>query len=197
MTRLLPAGERFRTERDGIESWHCFSAGSHYDPDNVAFGALIGVDEHLVAPGCGFDWHSHRGVTIISWILAGALRHEQDEHPPRIIRPGDVLVQITGDGIRHREMNAARESLRLVQTTIISDDRTPSTRALAAPVDVAGGRFAVAASDTHVDAAIWHVWVAAGRWRTGTDELGPGDSVRGTGAMRADGGGEILIWTQP
>lgn len=196
MIRVLRAGERFHTERDGSESWHCFSVGSHYDPDNIAFGALIGVDEHLVAPGHGFDWHPHRGVTIISWILAGALRHEQDEQPPRIIRPGNVLVQITGDGIRHRETNAAREPLRLVQTTIVSDDRTPSTRALAPPVDLDAGRFAVAASDTQLDAT-WHVWVAAGRWRIGTDEVGSGDSVRGTGPLRAEGGGEILIWTQP
>ena len=26
----------------GVESWHCFSAGPHYDPANVAFGSLVG-----------------------------------------------------------------------------------------------------------------------------------------------------------
>lgn len=195
-TGVLRADERFRTERDGIESWHCFSAGSHYDPDNVAFGALVGVDEHVIASGYGFDWHPHRRVAIISLVLAGALHHEQEQHSPLVIRPGEVLVQITGDGIRHRETNAARERLRLVQTTIVSAEPKPSTRVLAAPVEVAGGRFAVAAGDTQRDAGMWHAWVAAGQWRIGTDEVGPGDSVRGIGPLRAHGGGELLLWEQ-
>lgn len=196
MTLVLRAADRFHTMGDGIESWHCFSAGSHYDPDNIAFGALVGVDEHVVAPGHGFDWHSHRGVVIISWILAGALRHEQHGQAPRIVRPGEVLVQITGNGIRHRETNGAREALRFVQTTIATDERTPSTRVHAEPVDVAAGRFVVAADATSVDAPIWHGWVAAGQWRIGTDEVGPGDSVRGGGPVRAEGGGQLLLWSQ-
>jgi redox-sensitive bicupin YhaK (pirin superfamily) len=194
--RVLRAGERYRTARDGIESWHCFSVGHHYDPDNVAFGALVGVDEHVIAPEHGFDWHPHRGVTIVSWIIAGVLRHEQDGHPARTVRPGEVLIQVTADGIRHRETNASDELLRLLQTTIASDDRDPGTALHRPPVDVAGGQFAVVRADIETSAPRWHAWVISGQWRVDTDGLGPGDSVRGNGPLRATGAGEMALWTQ-
>ena len=57
VTRIVRAGERYRSAHDGVESWHCFAAGANYDADNVALGALVGFDEHVVAPGGGFDWH--------------------------------------------------------------------------------------------------------------------------------------------
>ena len=44
MIELRRAGQRFHTSQPGIETWHSFSAGAHYDPDNVAFGPLVGVD---------------------------------------------------------------------------------------------------------------------------------------------------------
>ena len=178
-------------------SLHCFSVGDHYDPHNVALGPLVGVDEHVIAPGHGFDWHAHGGVTIVSWILTGALQHEQDAHPARILRPGDVLVQVSGDGIRHRETNASDEPLRLLQTTIVSDDRRPVTELHQPPVDAAGCRFAVLREDAGTTASLWHAWVGAGRWRVGDDDLEPGDSIRGGAAFQAEGGGELLLWTQP
>lgn len=194
--RVLRADERYRTARAGIQSWHCFSIGDHYDPDNVSFGGLVGVDEHRIAPGHGFDWHPHRGVTIVSWILAGALRHEQDGHPARTLQPGEVLVQVTGAGIRHRETNASAEPLRLLQTTITSDERHRVTEVHAPPVDVVGGRFIVVRADVETNAPRWHVWVVSGRWQVDADELGPGDSMRGCGLLRATGGGELVLWAQ-
>ena len=117
------ADDRFRSTHDGVETWHSFSAGAHYDPDNVAHGMLVGVDEHVVAPGAGFDWHGHRGVAIVSWVVSGRLRHEDDAGRVRRVGPGEVLVQRTGTGIRHCEVNAsAREPLRMVQMTLVDGD---------------------------------------------------------------------------
>ena len=82
---IVRAADRFHVAHDGIETWHCFSAGAHYDPDNVAYGPMIGCDEHLVGPGAGFDWHPHRGVEIVSWVLSGVLRH-QGADEERIVR---------------------------------------------------------------------------------------------------------------
>ena len=44
---------------------------------------------------------------------------------------------------------------------------------------------------------LWHAWVGAGRWRVGDDDLEPGDSIRGGAAFQAEGGGVLLLWTQP
>ena len=119
--------------QDGVESWHCFASGPHYDQANLAFGALIGFDEHLVQPGSGFAWHGHRGVEIVSWVIAGTLHHEDSDGRVRIVEPGQALWQSTGSGIRHCEVNAsASDSLRLVQMTLLGGGAAPTVR-LAAP----------------------------------------------------------------
>jgi quercetin 2,3-dioxygenase len=129
------AARRFRSEQPGITSWHCFSAGDFYDPDAVSFGPVVGLDEHRVAAGAGFDWHPHRGVQIASWVLAGTLRHE-DAAGVRLVGPGAVLVQRAGPGVRHRETNASDvEPLRFVQTTVLGD-AGPSVELMAPPVQV-------------------------------------------------------------
>ena len=151
MIRVVRAADRYRSDQPGITSWHCFSAGAHYDPDNVAFGPIIGVDEHLVAPGAGFGWHAHSGVEIVSWVLAGVLRHEDSNGDVRLVAAGERLVQSAGSGIRHTETNASdTEPLRFVQTTLVDPGRA---------------RFKVWDSSGQVDAGRAHLFVARGSWR--------------------------------
>ena len=120
MIELRRAAQRFRTRQPGIESWHSLSAGAHYDPANVSFGALVGVDEHLVDPGAGFDWHMHNGVRIVSYVLAGTLRHE-DMAGVTEVGTGEVLPQEATSATRHAERNASRtEPLRIVQMTVLA-----------------------------------------------------------------------------
>lgn len=129
---------RYETVQPGIHTLHTFSAGAHYDPDNVAFGPIIGLDEHTVDPGAGFDWHAHRGVHIASWILKGTLRHQDSNGEERLVTPGVLLVQSTGDGIRHRETNASdTEQLRFVQVTVLGDG--PVSVHTATPPAAVGG----------------------------------------------------------
>jgi redox-sensitive bicupin YhaK (pirin superfamily) len=145
--------DRGRSSAPGIESWHSFSAGPFYDPARMSFGPVIGVDEHHVAPGAGFDWHAHRGVHIASWVLSGALRHEDATGTTRLVRPGPLFVQSTGAGIRHREWNASEtEELRFVQITILARADTGGDSAgdaartwfVPLPAEVAGVRIEVA-----------------------------------------------------
>lgn len=189
MTRILRAGERFRSEHGGITSWHCFSAGAHYDPENTNFGAVIAVDEHLVAPGAGFDTHAHAGgVRILSWVLEGVLRHEDDDGGLVLVSPGEVLVQDTGDGLRHREMNAStQQPLRFVQTTLLAD-APRSLRTSPTPVDgfdVVRGASVLAAGS--------HAFVACGDFVVDGVQVGVGDSVRATRPLAVEGGGELLV----
>jgi quercetin 2,3-dioxygenase len=125
------AADRTRIEQPGIVTWHSFSAGGHYDARNIAFGALIAHDEHLLAGAAGFPGHAHRGVDIVSWVLDGELRHDGrpiDEHC--------LLHQRTGDGIEHVEVNASADrSLRFVQMALLSSDTTsqPSEQRIELP----------------------------------------------------------------
>jgi quercetin 2,3-dioxygenase len=168
------AADRFVSEHDGVRSLHCFSAGQHYDAENVSFGPVIAVDEHDVAPGAGFDWHAHRGVAIASWVLEGSLLHE-DGSGTRVVRPGELFVQVSADGLRHRETNASDSvALRFVQTTLVGD---------AAPVHVEHASCEVRG----------HAFVARGDWFAGGDVLAPGDSLRTDGPVLVEGFGELVV----
>jgi hypothetical protein len=195
VTRVVRSDERYRGAQDGVESWHCFAAGPHYDRANLGFGSLIGFDEHLVRPGSGFAWHGHRGVEIVSWVLAGTLHHEGSDGRVRIVEPGQVLWQSTGSGIRHCEVNAsASDSLRLVQMTLLGAGAVPTAQLAVPPLDVDGARFDVWSGDGSVDAARWHVFVGAGSWTVAEHSLSAGDSVRGSGLLEPAGSGELLVW---
>jgi redox-sensitive bicupin YhaK (pirin superfamily) len=130
---------RGRSSQPGIESWHCFSSGPYYDPERISLGPIVGVDEHLVAPGAGFDWHAHRGVHIASWVLSGTLHHQDSTGAERYVTPGALFVQSTGwDGIRHREWNASDgEPLRFVQITVLGEAEY-AVRSAGLPAKVGG-----------------------------------------------------------
>jgi hypothetical protein len=190
---IVRAAQRFRTSQPGIESWHVLSSGSHYDASRLRAGPLIGVDEHVLAPGAGFAEHAHRGVDIVSWVVSGALAHCGPAGAPSlVVEPGQVLVQRTGTGIRHAEANASTsEPLRLVQLTLLpeaaSADREPSTDLATVPVDV--GEATLSSSPA---GASW-VYVLTGSWRTVSyGELAPGDFALVT--EPPGGAGELLCW---
>lgn len=118
---IRPAGSRARSEQPGIVTWHSFSSGPYYDPENVSFGPLVAHDEHLLAGAAGFPRHAHRGVDIISWVVHGTLGHDE-----RTIRAGTLLHQHAGSGIQHEETNAEPAApLRLIQAALLSP--APST----------------------------------------------------------------------
>lgn len=194
MTPILRAADRFHSTHDGIESWHGFSAGAHYDPGNVSHGALVGCDEHLVAPGAGFDWHAHRGVDIVSWVASGRLQHEDDSGAVRTVDAGQVLVQSCGSGIRHRETNPSTSPLRLVQMTVLGSGPETSVRTGDAPLDVTAGRIDVWRDSASATAERWHVFVVDGLWHLDESALQQGDSARGAGRLTLVGAGAALVW---
>jgi quercetin 2,3-dioxygenase len=192
------AAERFHTGFDGVDSWHCFSAGSHYDPDQLGVGPLVGVDEHLIAAGSGFGWHAHRRVDIVSVVVSGRLRHEDDGGRIRTVSAGEVLVQRAGRGIRHCEVNASvREPLRLIQMTVVSENDEADVALATPPLTSGGARFEALARPTTIDGPRWHLLIADGDWQLGTTALATGDSARGAGPAELTGSGLALLWLLP
>jgi redox-sensitive bicupin YhaK (pirin superfamily) len=188
------AADRATSGQDGIRSWYCFSAGADYDPGNVAFGPVIGVDEHLLDPGAGFAEHPHRGVQILTWVLDGQLRH-RDDAGHRIVGPGTVMVQLTGSGIRHVEQNASnRTQVRFVQTALLGDDDTARCWVAAPPVRTTAGRFSVVTSLAWLPGPLVHAFVGAGSFRVNGEQLDAGDSVRARDELLVvDGAGQLLV----
>jgi redox-sensitive bicupin YhaK (pirin superfamily) len=116
------AADRFRTAEDWLESRHSFSFGPYYDPANVGFGALLVHNDEVVAPGTGFDLHPHQDLEIVTWVLRGALVHQDSEGHSGIVYPGLAQRMSAGSGIRHAEKNDAGEPVRYIQMWVRPDE---------------------------------------------------------------------------
>jgi hypothetical protein len=192
------AAERYRVEHDGITTWHCFSAGSYYDPDNVALGRLVACDEHLLDLGAGFDDHAHAGVELVSWVLDGTLAHWDSAGRRHLVQPGTVQYQTAGAGIRHTERNgSALEPLRFVQLALLSDSEQPDYRLADPPLSLSAARFDVLrrCRGHQVDASLVHLFVGRGNFHVAGFDVAAGDSVRAAGMLELDGDGELLVVT--
>lgn len=184
----------------GITTWHSFSSGPHYDPDNVAFGPLVACDEHLLDPGAGFDRHPHARVELVSWVVDGALAHTDAFGNERVVVPGQVQYQLAGSGIQHAERNASGSApLHFVQLWLLTEEQFPDYDLAPPPVRLTTGSFDVLRTcRDHVlrvpGAA--HLYLASGGFTADGEQLRPGDSVRlQDDSVHLDGDGELLVVT--
>src|SRR5215207_2635281 len=99
------AGERFHTRIDWLDSWHSFSFGGHYDPNEVGHGLLLVNNDDRVAPAAGFGMHPHRDMEIVTWVLDGAVEHRDTSGGEGVITPGQAQRMSAGTGVRHSEVN--------------------------------------------------------------------------------------------
>lgn len=199
MIEVRRADARSETRQPGIVTGHCFSSGAHYDPANTHFGAMIALDEHAVAPGAGFARHAHRGVDIVSWVLAGTLRHEDGAGRVELVPPGTMLLQSTGPGIEHAEGNASRsEPLRFIQVSLLGDAAAPSQLLGPPPMGVGSGEITVVTPVEPVELAAadhLHLFLMRGTVDASGQTLRTGDSVRASGEpLTVVGDGELLVW---
>jgi redox-sensitive bicupin YhaK (pirin superfamily) len=121
-TTVHRAEDRFHTRIDWLDSWHSFSFGHHYDPENTHHGLLLVVNDDVVAAGSGFGTHPHRDMEIVTWVLEGTLEHRDSEGNVGVIEPGLAQRMSAGRGIRHSEMNASPTApVHLVQMWVLPD----------------------------------------------------------------------------
>ncbi len=128
------ADDRPRSTADGVVTRHSFSFGAHYDPANTSFGPLLLHDEHRLDAGHGFGSHPHRGLEVVTWVLAGELRHRDSTGRRAVVRPGQVQRMRAGTGVVHSE-TAAAVPAHLVQVWLAPDD--PATPPRSEQHDVA------------------------------------------------------------
>src|SRR5215213_8646397 len=157
MISIRKANERGHFDHGWLNTYHTFSFDQYYDPRHMGFRSLRVINEDFVAAGRGFPKHGHRDMEIITYILEGALKHEDSMGTGSIIRPGDVQRMSAGTGVRHSEKNAsAEERVHLLQIWILPDtlELQPEYEQKAFSEDERRGRLRLIASADGTDASV-------------------------------------------
>ena len=76
MITVRPSSERGRSSTGWLHSAHSFSFGDYFDLRHQGHGNLLVLNDDTVAPGKGFGTHGHRDMEIVSYVLDGALAHQ-------------------------------------------------------------------------------------------------------------------------
>ena len=120
MITIRPAADRGHANHGWLDSNFSFSFDEYYDPKHMGFRALRVINEDVVAPQMGFGKHPHRDMEILSYVLSGAVKHEDSTGSSEILRPGELQHMSAGSGLRHSEMNpSATEPFHMLQIWLI------------------------------------------------------------------------------
>jgi len=173
MITIRKSQDRGATKIGWLDSKHSFSFGDYYDPQNVSFGPLRVINEDWIAGGGGFAPHGHRDMEIVTYLIDGALQHQDSIGGGGVIRPGEIQRMSAGRGIVHSEFNASRERTAHLLQIWIMPSRTglePSYEQKAIAPETVHNKFGrIAAPDPGAnevrlvqDAQIWAAKLDAG-----------------------------------
>ena len=157
MLTVRKANERGVTRIGWLDSRHTFSFGEYYDPAHHHYRALRVLNDDKVNGGGGFDPHPHRDMEILTYVLSGALRHQDSMGNGSVIRPGDWQKMSAGTGVVHAEFNDSDDvPVHLLQIWIMPERKglPPTYAQRAVPEADRLGKWAVAASRDGRDGSI-------------------------------------------
>jgi redox-sensitive bicupin YhaK (pirin superfamily) len=124
MIQIRPAAERGHFNHGWLETYHTFSFGDYHDPAHHHFRALRVMNEDRVAPGQGFGMHPHRDMEIVTYVLEGALEHQDSMGNGEVLRPGELQRMTAGTGIMHSEFNpSSTEPVHLYQIWLFPEGK--------------------------------------------------------------------------
>lgn len=157
MLTVRKANDRGLTRIGWLDSRHTFSFGDYFDPAHHHFRSLRVINDDKINGGGGFGPHPHRDMEILTYVLSGALRHQDSMGNGSVIRPGEWQKMSAGTGIVHAEFNDSEDvPVHLLQIWIVPDTKglTPNYEERTYPESERAGKWRVTASKDGRDGSI-------------------------------------------
>ena len=101
--KFRKSNERFKSNREWLDSKHSFSFAEHRDPIWDNFGKIRVINEDIISPNSGFNTHSHSNMEIVTIVIKGEITHRDSLNNLGIIHEDEVQVMSAGTGITHSE----------------------------------------------------------------------------------------------
>ena len=148
MIELRPFSTIGAANHGWLDAHHHFSFSDYHDPARMSWGKLRVWNDDRISPHTGFPPHPHNEMEIITYVLKGAISHEDSLGNRGRTAAGDVQVMSAGAGIRHSEYNHEEEETHLFQIWIIPDEQggAPSWGTRPFPQEDRDGHFITLAS---------------------------------------------------
>ncbi|VAW96202.1 Pirin [hydrothermal vent metagenome] len=174
MIRVRHSDARGQADHGWLQSHHTFSFAGYYDPDYMGVSELRVINDDKVAPGKGFQTHSHQDMEIISYVKKGTIEHKDSMGNIEKLPAGEFQLMSAGTGVTHSEYNpSATEPLEFLQIWIQPNvqgiqpgyqqkrfDRQDGLQLIASP-DARDESFLI-----HQDACLYHLHPAGGQSTT-------------------------------
>ncbi|WNS42988.1 pirin family protein [Paenibacillus sp. MMS20-IR301] len=122
MIKVVTSAERHTSNREWIHSEFSFSFADYDDPSNAHFGALLAHNDNELKPEQGMHEHPHHDLEILTYVVSGVLRHQDDLGNHADLQASSVQMMSAGTGINHSETNPSADSnVRFLQIWLLPD----------------------------------------------------------------------------
>ncbi|MGN7765127.1 pirin family protein [Paenibacillus sp. 22594] len=166
MIKVITSAERHTSNKEWIHSEFSFSFADYDDPNNAHFGALLAHNDNELRPGQGMHEHPHHDLEIITYVVSGVLKHQDDQGNHAELQGGSIQIMSAGTGINHSETNPSdTDNTRFLQIWLLPDQpgRQPKWDAKFYPVEhktntllpVASGKGEEGALEIHENVTIY------------------------------------------
>ncbi|MDQ0416475.1 redox-sensitive bicupin YhaK (pirin superfamily) [Croceifilum oryzae] len=157
MLHIIRSVERKSFDHGWLQTKHSFSFGSYQDRTRQHFGSLRVFNDDVIQPGEGFGTHPHQNFEIMTYMISGALEHEDSLGNKEVLRAGEVQRMTAGSGVSHSEYNHSQEEeAHLLQIWFYPDQQglPPSWEQKGFSIDKQKGKLIPIVSGKKVEGAL-------------------------------------------